>query len=712
MNTKLKKMVFLFGILFTVACSNEAVDSFRMSDVEVNLSSQILTRVSGNLWGVGDAVGVYMYKYGEQLSDASVYEKSVNCKYITDANGGMSPDTDLDKLYYPLSENVSFIAYYPFGNVENYSVSLDVRQQNNPSMIDFLYSDNIENVTATTTVQQLTFAHQLSKVLFDIKAGSGISETELDGVTVSVRNATSNANFSLVDGSITLGTQKQEMKLPVTYSEAIAHAEGIMIPQSCDKISFIISLQSGKSFFYALEENSQWESGKKYTYEITLTDNMANASFSAIISDWVDGVSGGITDTTIPEVWDGETVNTDWYTDDATTFSLYQPADLAGLVKLVNEGCSFEGKSISLFVDLDMNNKPWTPIGISDNTSFKGTFNGNYSHIKNLNPVLSDNVSVAGLFGVSNGVIRQVIVSGDFNVSCDKFSTLYVGGVCGINKGTIQNCRSYVDVEAGMNYESETMTNAYVGGIVGDLLGTISSCQNYGAITAENVNTNEKAYLHIGGISGGASDKASISDCENMRNLIGRNGNVRMGGIVAIASGQSVLVGGCSNYGNVTIQTSHNEAAGGGIVGKNSKAKVKDVINKGIVNVTLSAGTKAYGGGVVAMNDSSAMVLSGENYGNVIVVGSMADESNVAAGGIVGYNGNSASVHKSTNYASSSASNAKSCFSGGITGYNDVEDEANAYTYDCCSNEGLPVRWIGNADATDDLITTTGHTDE
>lgn len=712
MNTKLKKMVFLSGILFTVACSNEAVDSFRMSDVEVNLSSQVLTRLSGNQWETSDAIGVYMYKYGEQLSDASVYEKSANCKYITDVDGKLSPNTDLDKLYYPLSENVNFIAYYPFGNVENYSVSLDVRQQNNPSLIDFLYSNNIENVTATTAVQQLTFSHQLSKVMIDIKAGSGISETELNTITVGIRNATSNANFSLVNGSITLGTQKQEMKLPVIFSEGIAHAEGIMIPQLCDNVSLVVTLQSGRSFFFTLENDFEWESGKKYTYEITLTDNMVNASFSAKISDWIDGVSGGITDTTIPDVWDGETVNTDWYTDDATTFSLYQPADLAGLAKLVNEGCSFEGKTISLFADLDMNNKPWTPIGISDNVSFKGTFNGNNSHIKNLNPVLTDKVNVAGLFGVSNGTISQVIVSGDFDVSCENLSILYVGTVCGINKGTIQNCRSYVDIVAGMDCESENQTNAYIGGIVGDLLGTISSCQNNGLIVARNINTNEKAYLHIGGISGGASNEASISDCENMRNLTGRNGNVRMGGIVAIASGEHVLVDGCSNYGNVTIQTSHNEAAGGGIVGKNSMAKVKDVINKGTVNVTLSTGSKVYGGGVVAMNDLSATVISGSNYGDVTVVGSMATESAAVAGGVVGYNVNSASVHKSTNYAISSACNAEYCFSGGIAGFNNVKNETKAYTYDCCSNEGLPIRWVGNADVTDDLITTTEHTDE
>ena len=705
-------MVFLFGIVCTVACSNEEVDSFRMSDVEVNLSSQILTRVSGNQWGTGDAVGVYMYKYGGQLSDASVYEKSVNCKYITDANGGMSPATDLDKLYYPLSESVSFIAYYPFGNVENYSVSLDVRQQGNPSSIDFLYSGNVKNVTATTTQQQLIFTHQLSKVMFDIKVGSGISETELDGVNVSVRNATSNANFSLVDGSITLGTQKQEMELPVTYSEAIAHAEGIMIPQLCDNVSLIVSLQSGRTFFFTLENDYQWESGKKYTYEITLKENIVNASFGATISDWVDGVSGGITDTTIPNAWDGVAINTDWYTTDATTFSLYQPADLAGLAQLVNEGCSFEGKTISLFADLDMNNKPWTPIGISDNVSFKGTFNGNNSHIKNLNPVSADNVNVAGLFGVSNGIISQVIVSGDFDVSCENLSILYVGTVCGINKGAIRNCRSYVDIVAGMDCESENQTNAYFGGIVGDLLGTISSCQNYGVITAENINTNEKAYLHIGGISGSASNKASISDCENMRNLTGRNGNVRMGGIVAIASGESVLVDGCNNYGNVVIAASHNEASAGGIVGKNANAaSVKEVFNKGEVYVTLSAGSKAYGGGLVGMNDA-ATVLSGENHGHVTVIGSMEENSAAAAGGIVGYNINSASIHKGVNYANVVANNAEYCFDGGITGFNNVENETIAYTYDCCTNEGTPVRWIGNADATDDLITTTEHTDE
>ena len=81
------------------------------------------------------------------------------------------------------------------------------------------------------------------------------------------------------------------------------------------------------------------------------------------------------------EAWDGTTVDTSWYSDSATEFTISDSADLAGLAKLVNEGNNFSGKTINLGDDIDLGSKEWTPIGKSGK-SFNGTFDGNSKPIK------------------------------------------------------------------------------------------------------------------------------------------------------------------------------------------------------------------------------------------------------------------------------------------------------------------------------------------
>ena len=709
----LSKVLFiLVGMSLFVSCNNTDMESEMYSEVEVRLSSQILTRVSNDQWEEADEIGIFMYEYGSQLSDASVYDKASNCKYITTTTGELSPATEMDKMYYPLAENVNFIAYYPFGNTDGYSIDLNVTQQNDPSAIDFLYSNNLKNVSATNSAQNLNFTHQLSKIVFNIKAGYGINAEELEGMTVTMYDVVPKATISLVDGSITPNTQKQNITIPTSTSENGIRAEGILIPQECNNVFFTVSLTSGKTFFFTIKDNNHWISGHQYTYEVLLTNHTMEAVLSATISKWADGVVGDIEDVTSSQMWDGTSVNTNWYTDETTTYTLHRPADLAGLAQLVNGGNSMEGKTIYLSAELDMNNKPWTPIGISDETSFKGTFIGNNLQIKNLNPVITGNVNTAGLFGISEGTIKQLQISGDFHIECTNTTKLHLGSICGINKGTIQHCRSNVNMTAYIKYKTNNQTIGYIGGIVGDNTGAIHTCQNYGTISAENINTSANAYLHIGGIAGSASFGATISNCENMQKLTGGNGNVRMGGIVAIASGESVSVTGCTNFGEILIEKSNNEAAAGGIVGKNAtKSIIKEVYNKGIVNITLTTGTKAYAGGLIGINDEG-ILKSGENTGNITVTGSAEDNSASAAGGIVGYNINAASVHMSINKGIVTANNAEYCFSGGITGFNSIKTNELAYTYDCCNNMGYPNIWIGNSTESDNLITSTEHTDE
>lgn len=115
------------------------------------------------------------------------------------------------------------------------------------------------------------------------------------------------------------------------------------------------------------------------------------------------------------------------------------------------------------------------------------------------------------------------------------------------------------------------------------------------------------------------------------------------------------------------------------------------------------------GGGLVGQVDASS-ILSGENEGNIIVVGVSGDETNAVAGGIVGYNINKGEVHQAINTGIAEASVAVYSYSGGIAGFNKTDD--GAIVYSCCTNDGIPARWIGNATADDDLVDDTEHSDE
>lgn len=708
----------LGGVMALVMCTalsscNDDEEGAVMSNVEVRFSSQIQTRVVNNLWEEGDEIGIFMHYSNGALSDATLVDNVSNFKYLASTTGSITPATDLDKMYYPVSSAVSFVAYYPFDNVEDYKVGLDVSNQKRKSEIDFLYSNNQKNVQSTTSALALTFEHKMSKVIFTIKAGYGISSADLTGLSLTLRKAITEATFSLTDATFTLGTETLDVKALTTETTDGVKAEAIMIPQECNNVAIIVSLASGKNFMYTLSSDQKWLPGKSYNYEINLTDKTVNASLSASITDWTEGEAGNVESVT-SQAWSGAS-NTSWYAPDLSAMTLFQPEDLAGLAKLVNEGNTFEGKTIYLSADVDLNNQEWTPVGNKEETPFKGTFVGGGHQIKNLNATLKADNYIAGLFGFSTGTIRQVLISGSCKAETDKVKIIYVGGICAINYGTIEECRSYAKITGRMVLVSESQTNIYAGGITGMNNGTISNSQNYGGLSVENINTTDSAYIHVGGISGGNSNL--ITGCENTRNIIARNGNVRAGGIAGLTSANTKLnppvvgaIVNSTNIGDIIVEASHNVASAGGIVGRHSGgATIESATNKGNIKISLTEGTMVCGGGLVGQLDS-AFVYSGNNQGGITVIGVSGSGKAATAGGIVGHNINKGEVHQAINTGTAEASVAVYSYSGGIAGFNKTDN--GAIVYSCCTNDGLPARWIGNATADDDFVDDTEHSDE
>ena len=131
---------------------------------------------------------------------------------------------------------------------------------------------------------------------------------------------------------------------------------------------------------------------------------------------------------TICDEWDGTTVDTSWYNDEDSEFTLTSAEQLAGLGSLVDSGNTFGGKTIKLDIDMDLeaydedgNRINFNPIGHSSNDkSFNGVFDGQGHTIKNM--YQQSDLSAwqyegeyYGLFAYTNGAeIKNLNIEGTY----------------------------------------------------------------------------------------------------------------------------------------------------------------------------------------------------------------------------------------------------------------------------------------------------------
>lgn len=257
-----------------------------------------------------------------------------------------------------------------------------------------------------------------------------------------------------------------------------------------------------------------------------------------------------------------------YYIDDiltinsATAFKLF-----AGKV---NSGTSFEGKTIKLDADIDLNNEEWIPIGNSEH-SFNGTFDGQGHRISNLT-VNGSGKSNQGLFGMTrNGEIKNLTIE-----NAKVAGRLNVGVVAGTpytSKYTNINVIGHVEIE-GM---------AYVGGVGGK-----NAYANWTNIT---VNVDETSYVRANSIEDGKAYRTYVGGVcgfngegghtfENITSNIDVTGTtIDVGGLFGIAHYGNNFKN-CSSSGDVEITNAENAADAeeiGGIAGVWHNADGKNV---------------------------------------------------------------------------------------------------------------------------------------
>lgn len=259
-----------------------------------SINGQILTKAVNNKWDVNDAIGVFM-KTGTGLSNVLAANKS----YTTTAGDGeFKPSATDQNINYPETGSVDFVAYYPYkSTLTNNIYPVDVTSQSNQPAIDLMYSNNATGLSKTSTVANLSFAHQLAKIEFTVKNGYGVSD--LTGLTAALNSVNTKADFDLATGTLANPSQSADLAAKVTAQTGSTLVEAIVLPVA-DASGKVVTftLPSGK-FTLTLPANTKFDAGKRYTFDIELRNGTAPVpvavALKATITDWTTVPSGSYT---------------------------------------------------------------------------------------------------------------------------------------------------------------------------------------------------------------------------------------------------------------------------------------------------------------------------------------------------------------------------------------------------------------------------------
>lgn len=272
-----------------------------------------------------------------------------------------------------------------------------------------------------------------------------------------------------------------------------------------------------------------------------------------------------------------------WYDEAEDSFSISTPAQLAGVAYLVKNGRTFEGKTVTLTGNIDLDGLKWEPIGKANlQQIFKGVFDGGGYEIHNLrSEVISTGEAYSGLFGaIYQARVTRVVLAED----CEIRTSYYGGGVVAYaQESEIVSCEN----RASVSFEGPA---GYVGGIAGYVVSTssIDRCENLGIVTGTVQPSDNYAscLVYAGGIAGVNQESTIINNSNHAVVEVDAlpEYDSYAGGIVGYNNGSSTaFIANCYNAGGVRLSGS---GFAGGILSytDNADIRVANCYNIGTVS--------------------------------------------------------------------------------------------------------------------------------
>lgn len=318
MKAKLVALSMAAVALAMTGCSNDENEEMDNWNGEIRLSSGVAVQTRANTQAEQIQSGETVYAWVDKAANAKA-ESYINAWTLTaQGNGSFTGSSK----YYP-TDGSTLDFYAMHGNFASgefteddtefpetavvHSVEADQSgtDMENYAKSDLLYAVK-KGVTRSSNAVELPFYHMLSKVEVALKSGDG--NPNLEGATVTIEGTKLKAEFtpskdvamddqSARENMITIPSDDNEVapvKIRTVATDNLdtntEYGEAVLLPKQTivENVTFIkVALQDGATFSYKISDTDglKLESGKKYTYKITV--NQSGLSVSSKIDDWI-----------------------------------------------------------------------------------------------------------------------------------------------------------------------------------------------------------------------------------------------------------------------------------------------------------------------------------------------------------------------------------------------------------------------------------------
>lgn len=347
-----------------------------------------------------------------------------------------------------------------------------------------------------------------------------------------------------------------------------------------------------------------------------------------VLSATLDFNSGVVTyPTATAQDWTGEGTK-------ASPYVITTASQLNAFAEDVSAGNDYKDKYVKLGADIDMSTSTlaFTPVGTSEETPFRGSFDGANYAVKNLKIAVGGE-NYQGLFGYADSVssisnLKMI----DANITT---AGNYTGTVAGWCSGTMTNITVEGSVIKASNYcaagvvgyfngpklENCVFTGTITGagenaGIVGSIAGQAvgSHLQAHGSITVTSLPST--TWKSIGGIAGtalpGKDCQALITDCYSDMQLTSKVPSPYVGGVVGSILGATVQRSFNAGPISAVSETSGTTTKGavGGVAGNIYGGEMYDCYNG---NIVINSAASNNVGGVIGNVVTPSYSISSSN---------------------------------------------------------------------------------------------------
>lgn len=306
----IRLLSFIFSIstmLSMTSCDSDISETINhQKENTITLSPYINegvgTRMTGTSFENNDAIGVYAVAHlnNNQIEGDIQDSYAPNIKHVYNGSTWSLPEG----AYFPWAggqTKVALYAYYPYNqsattaNSKNYPFAVESNQSTKQTFMlsDFLWGKS--NASTPTSMKiPLSFTHQMSKIIINIKSERDFTPEEVNNFQASLLNTYLDGKIDLSSGTTSISSDAQRKilnpykRLNATSGYGVTF-EAIVFPQTIAASTELFSIKSSDGvtpYIYKSVNDLAFSSQKQYTFNITISRTGISVTTDDI-ADWI-----------------------------------------------------------------------------------------------------------------------------------------------------------------------------------------------------------------------------------------------------------------------------------------------------------------------------------------------------------------------------------------------------------------------------------------